>query len=255
MRIALALSTLAIALAGGKIEWSKLTIDEALAESKKSGKPVLAYFAADACPFCKQQDEQAFSDDEVVRRATSFICVKIDVTDKEARKKAKARFTFIGTPHVIVFDGAGKRLAEFDGLTVAAKFIEKLDTIVAPPKAGVAPSGAQDDRSRQILERIDKEMAEAEKRLRADIAKIVKSELEKAGVAKTTQPPPKDPPAADIDKQIDALIPKLADAGVTGRFKKFLGSKAGKKFVKDQLGEQNQSLEEAMEMYFGEKDG
>lgn len=182
---------------GGKIEWSKFTLEEGLAESKRSGKPVFAYFTS-GCTFSKQQDEGAFSNDEVVARTRQFICVKVNCAERKVLAQYKKQYKFLGTPTVLVLDGEGRGLATFDGLTTAAEFIKKLDEVLLAmgPQGGVAPSSGlpQDARAKEILARIEKELAESHQRLQNDVEQIVRSELEKAWVAKTIQPPPVEPP-------------------------------------------------------------
>src|SRR5262245_61597310 len=100
MRLAIVLSLVLPLLDGGKIQWSNLTLDEGIAEAKKSGTLVLAYFHATGCAFCKQQDEAAFSDDTVVKRSENFVRVRIDCTDKTVLRKMKQQYKFLGTPTV-----------------------------------------------------------------------------------------------------------------------------------------------------------
>ncbi len=242
-------------LGGGKIDWSKLTVDEALEESKKTGTPVLVYFN-DACGFCQQQDKEAFSDDAVVGKSEKFLRVYVDCTKRDERKKQKDRWKFLGTPFVLVLDGEGKRLAEFDGLTPAATFNKKFDEIIAKiPKTGQTPSSGvpEGERLNKLMARLDAELKASADRLREDVSKIVRDELAKAGIAK---PAPKEP-AVDFDKQLDAFAATMSDEGVTGRFKKFMRTKEGKAWVQNALKEQGiEKLDDAGGMYFEKgKDG
>jgi thioredoxin-like negative regulator of GroEL len=51
---------------------------EALAEASQSGKPILVFFSTAECIFCHQMLEGAFRDQQVVRLAGEFICVRVE---------------------------------------------------------------------------------------------------------------------------------------------------------------------------------
>ncbi len=229
---------------GGKIEWQSVGIDAAVKDAKQAKKIVMAYFTADWCPYCKQQDEGAFSDDQVVNRSKSFIRVLINCTEAEAYEASRKKYAFKGIPAVIFIDGDGKALESVVGLTNAAGFIKRFDTY-AP---AAVPASAQEDPAKRILDRVQKELEDSQKRLREDIAKILKAELEKSGVAKTVTP------KKSIEAQIDDLTAQMSDAALTGKLKKFLKTKEGLEFVKKTLEQGGlETVQQAVDQYF-EKD-
>jgi hypothetical protein len=184
-----------------------------------------------------------------VKRSGAFVRVLIDCTEKSALEEQTKRFGFAGIPAVYFLDGDGKVKDKVIGATSAAGFLKKFETLL--PAANVAPTAAQDDASKRILDRIQKELDDSGKRMRDDIGKIVKSELEKAGVAKTVQPPKAKP----VEEQVKELLPKLSDAGLTGRLKKFLATEKGLEFVKATLQQQGiESVSDAIEQYFEKGD-
>jgi thiol-disulfide isomerase/thioredoxin len=249
MRTALTLTVLcgvAFAGGGGKIEWQKgRAIDDAVQEAKKSNKIVMAYFTADWCTYCKAQDEAAFSDDEVVKRSQAFIRVLVDCTAKDDLSAHSKTYGLMGVPAVVFLNGEGKAVDTVVGQLSAAGFLRHFDKL-AP---AVVPSSApQDEASKRILDRITKEIEESQKRLREDIAKIVKSELEKSGVAQTVQP------KKSVEAQIAELTPLLSEDGLTGKLKVFLKTKEGAAFVRQTLEQGNlDTVAQAVEQYF-EKD-
>ena len=79
-------STSGICRAGDseQIEW-RTDIEQALADSKSTGKPILMQFTAKWCGFCHKMFRTTFIDPEVVRLVNSnMIPVKVDA-DREAR--------------------------------------------------------------------------------------------------------------------------------------------------------------------------
>ncbi|MBI2930431.1 MAG: PDZ domain-containing protein [Planctomycetes bacterium] len=245
MRLAFALCAV-LCFGGGKIEWSKLTLDEALEQAKAGGHLVLAYFASEHCGFCAQQDAEAFSDDDVVRASEAFIRVKVDCSEGASRRRVKTKYGVTGTPTVLILDGEGNRLAAFEGLTSADAFAKKFESLLAK-RPGVAPSAGPmpEDRVQRIVERVERELAEAEKVLREEIVRIVRSELGRVGVAKAVQPPPA------LEEQIERWISRLSEEGVTGRLKAFLSTPQGREFGREALEEQGvETLEDFMELYF-----
>jgi thiol-disulfide isomerase/thioredoxin len=237
---------------GGKIEWQKAAdVDAAIKEAKKSNTIVMAYWTAGWCGYCKQQNDAAFSDEAIVRRSQSVVRVLIDCTEKATYEAQKKKWGFMGVPAVYFIDGDGKILDKVIGVLSAEGFLKRFDKFV--PAVGVAPTAhLQDEAAKRIQDRIQKELDEAAKRLREDIGRIVKSELEKSGVTKTVQP--KEQPKKALDVQVKELLPKLSDEGLTGKLKKFLATKEGLDFVKQTLEQGGlDSVEAAIEQYF-EKD-
>ena len=55
---------------------SELT--EALAEARQAGKPLLVFFSTEECIYCHQMLENTFHDQQVVRLAENFVCVRVE---------------------------------------------------------------------------------------------------------------------------------------------------------------------------------
>jgi thiol:disulfide interchange protein len=51
---------------------------EALAEARQAGKPLLVFFSTPECIYCRQMFEQTFRDQQIVRLAENFVCVRVE---------------------------------------------------------------------------------------------------------------------------------------------------------------------------------
>lgn len=191
----------------------------------------------------------------MIKASTSFLRVLVDCTKRQDLAKWKERYQFMGVPAVCIVSPAGEVVEKVVGETSADGFLKRfakygadVAPTSAPPVKPPATTPAQDEAQKKILDRIQKELEDSSKRLRDDIAKIIREELAKSGVAKTTQPKP---PPKSFEAQMKDFLPKLSDAGVTGRLKKFLATPAGLEFAQGALKEQGvETLEDALDMFF-----
>ena len=85
------------------IAW-QTSLDEALAQAQRSGKPIMADFYATWCGPCKMLDEQTWVDPSVIQQAQSVITVKVDV---DANAAAAQRYRIGPIPCVVWMDANG----------------------------------------------------------------------------------------------------------------------------------------------------
>lgn len=104
------------------IQWGN-DYDDAVAEAKKTGKPVLIDFYTDWCGFCKQMDREVFTDSEVVDLASKTVPVKIDA---ERQPMVARQFRVQGYPTVLLVDGEGKVKRRVEGYVPAAQFVAEM---------------------------------------------------------------------------------------------------------------------------------
>lgn len=92
------------------VAWRTGGFDAALAESAKTGKPVLVDFTASWCPPCKVMKHEVWPDAQVARAANEgYVPVLVDVDDPQNAEVAR-RYGIRGIPTVLVLDAEGKVL-------------------------------------------------------------------------------------------------------------------------------------------------
>lgn len=101
-----------------KIAW-QTNFESAMAQAKKSGKPVFVDFYATWCGPCKALDASVFPDPRVVKASRSYIMVKVD-GDKRADLTKK--YNIQGYPSLGFFSPSGKLLKLQVGPPVPAKY-------------------------------------------------------------------------------------------------------------------------------------
>jgi thiol:disulfide interchange protein DsbD len=89
--------------------------DQAVADARAEGRPVVIDFGAEWCAACKELEHQTFPADAVRKEGESFVRLRADLTKNEdpAVLALRKRYSVRGLPTVIFLDTAG---VEVDGL-------------------------------------------------------------------------------------------------------------------------------------------
>ncbi|WP_372591058.1 protein-disulfide reductase DsbD [Guyparkeria sp.] len=88
-------------------------LDEALAQARNAGQPVMLDFYADWCVACKEMEHNTFSDPGVIEALDGFLVLQADVTANNADHKALLkRFDLFGPPGIIFWDAQGERVRQ-----------------------------------------------------------------------------------------------------------------------------------------------
>lgn len=129
------------------IAWREGDVEDAFAEARESGKPILLYWGAAWCPPCNRLKATLFKDPAFIAHTQQFVAVHLD-GDSEGAQAWGERFGIKGYPTIIVLrpdrseitrlagDADNARLA--DVLRVAAKSTstarQLLDTALQTPQ-------------------------------------------------------------------------------------------------------------------------
>ncbi|PVZ09777.1 MULTISPECIES: protein-disulfide reductase DsbD [unclassified Pseudomonas] len=117
--------------------WRTLTtaraLDDALAEARSAGKPVVLDWYADWCISCKVIEHQVLPDAQVQAKLTGFERLRFDVTESNAEQRAVMdRYGLFGPPAIQFFAASGDELR-------AARVVGEIN---AADLAGKIPDGA-----------------------------------------------------------------------------------------------------------------
>ncbi len=89
-------------------------LEQALAEAKAQGKPVMLDFYADWCISCKEMESLTFTDPQVQAALGDAVLLQADVTPNDEQDKALYKhFNIIGPPAIIFYDTEGIELKNY----------------------------------------------------------------------------------------------------------------------------------------------
>lgn len=111
----------------GEIAWREGDVDNALAEAKEAGKPVILYWGADWCPPCAQMKATLFKDPAFIAETEKFIPVYLNGDTQGAQRWAE-RFGTTGYPTVVLLRSDGTEITRIANTAMASELPELLRT-------------------------------------------------------------------------------------------------------------------------------
>jgi len=91
--------------------------------AQQENKPMLVFFTAEWCSFCHQMEAEAFTDSQVVRLATQFVCILVDA-DRES--KVCEEFRVRGYPTIQFLSSRGVSLNRLTGKRPAIQLVSQM---------------------------------------------------------------------------------------------------------------------------------
>jgi thiol:disulfide interchange protein len=116
----------------------------ALAEAKKTGKPIIAVFSATWCGPCQNAKKTVYPSEAVKPYHDKFVWVYLDV-DEAGNKKAAEEYGVSSIPHIQFISKDGKALSKQVGAPSPEGFAKLLEGVLA--KAGPATPSAPEKSS------------------------------------------------------------------------------------------------------------
>lgn len=95
--------------------------DRARAESKRSGRRILAVFSGEHCGWCRVLETRTFTDAEVVELSEPFVCVELD-TGAEANARVVDEYRVDTIPRSFVLTPDGQVVSKRTGYMPAAEY-------------------------------------------------------------------------------------------------------------------------------------
>jgi len=122
--------------AAGRVHWSDFAtgLDRASVERR----PILAYFTASWCGYCKKMDRATWKSTDVIERLAGIVAVRVDVDETQSRNgqagaDVAARFGVQGTPTLVLLDLDGRVISRTSGYQDPRQVLEWLDRSLGHP--------------------------------------------------------------------------------------------------------------------------
>ncbi len=108
------------------IQWYDGSVEEAFAEAKAKGKPVLLYWGAEWCPPCAQLKATIFKEQDFIAKTGLFVPVYLDGDEENAQEQGE-KFGVRGYPTLIVFSPSGEEMTRIPGGLELDRYAKVLD--------------------------------------------------------------------------------------------------------------------------------
>jgi thiol-disulfide isomerase/thioredoxin len=130
----------------GRVPWSDFATG--LERASADRRPVLAYFTASWCGYCKKMDRTTWKSPAVIERLADVVAVRVDVDETRPRNgqagvDVAARYGVQGTPTLAVLDRSGQVVSRTSGYLDERQLLDWLDRSVGRPATRQPPDTIQ----------------------------------------------------------------------------------------------------------------
>ncbi len=115
------LAFVSMGLSANDISW-RTDSASAMAESRKTGKPVMIDFYTDWCGWCKELDKVTYRDPEVIGLSGSFVSLKLDAEKNPKGPELAEKYGVDGFPTILFLEPDGSLVARIVGYLPARDF-------------------------------------------------------------------------------------------------------------------------------------
>lgn len=115
-----------------EVQWI-LSLTEGLKSARQANKPLLVYFHAEWCSWCKRMIRDTYSAGEVIGLSRNFVCVKVD-TDKDLQVPKEYKVT--GLPTIIFLNPEGEVIKRVVGFKSSADLAGLMKEVIEDAGTG-----------------------------------------------------------------------------------------------------------------------
>lgn len=115
-----------VPLAAQKIDFQPMSVEDAIMESAKTGKPVMFMAYQSTCTHCEKMLKEVFMDSTVSQfYNANYINVKVDMLDQNMAKQYIQRFSISSFPTFVILNGKAETLYQYVGEFKAEEFVNQ----------------------------------------------------------------------------------------------------------------------------------
>jgi thiol:disulfide interchange protein len=113
-----------------QIQWV-YSLSDGLKLAKEKNKPLMVYFYADWCGWCKKLEMETYRDSEVMKLSSNFVCVKVN-TDRNIDESRKYKVS--GLPTIVFLKSDGKIIEKVIGYRGSKDFMKIMSEVIKSDK-------------------------------------------------------------------------------------------------------------------------
>ncbi len=124
---------------GKSIRW--MDFNAGMERARGEGRPMLATFVTDWCPYCSKMNTKTWRASAVAERLEELVAVRVDAEERRgdggtSGVELAARYGVHGFPAQLLLDPEGRVLSRFDGYQSPPELLAWLDDALAGRSAG-----------------------------------------------------------------------------------------------------------------------